>query len=146
MEQQEPPDADQGAGGDVPGDGVPGVGGGQLVGERGSDGLWRPELVDRRFGGLVFGTPMGDLVGDGVVESVAELGQDPRAAPTWAAQQVGELAQVRVDPRLHTGPGRHGQAVAGHARPPRTAVTAVENWSQIARCSPRAACPDGVRW
>jgi hypothetical protein len=47
LQQQEPPEADQGSGGDIPGDGVPGVGGGQFPGERVRDGVWRAEGVDR---------------------------------------------------------------------------------------------------
>ena len=64
---------------------MPDVGGGQLAGERASDRLWRAEVVDRRLDGLVFGVPVGGVIGDRLVETVAELGEDLFATPTWAA-------------------------------------------------------------
>jgi hypothetical protein len=76
-------------------------------------------------------------------ESVAELGDDPGAAPAWPEQPGVQRVEVGGDRRPTLGGAI--QAVAGHGRLARTAVTAVANWSQTARCSPRAAWPAGVR-
>ena len=71
LQQEQPPDADQGSGGDVPGDGAPGVAGGQFAGERVGDGLGLAELVDRGGGGLGGCQPGGDVGFGGVEEAVA---------------------------------------------------------------------------
>jgi hypothetical protein len=48
VQQEQPPDADEGAGGDEAADGASRVGGGQFTAERVGDGLRCAELGDRR--------------------------------------------------------------------------------------------------
>ena len=82
------------------------------------------------------------MVADGVVEAVAEFVEDLLAAAAWSAQPGREATAVSVQLALHS---LAGHVVAGHGCLPRTAVTAVENCSQMSRCSPSTARPEGVR-
>jgi len=124
------------------GDGVPGVRHGQFRGERIGDDARAAELVDRGRNGPVLGKPGSGVVVDGVVEAVAQLGEDPLAPPSRPGQVGGDVAQVRRE-RRHGPGGVH--VMAGRAGPTSSAVTAAENCSQTTRCSLSAARPAGVR-
>ena len=68
------------------------------------------------------------------------------AASAWPEQPGAEVVQVARRSARRDAAGVVVQAVAGHGRLVSRAVTAVENWSQTARCSPSAAWPAAVRW
>ena len=82
-QQQQPPDAHEGSGDDVGGDGASRVGGGQLSGERVRDCFRCTELTDGSPDGFGFGESVGDVVADGVIEAVAEFGTNLLAATVW---------------------------------------------------------------
>jgi hypothetical protein len=94
LQQEQPPDTDQRAGGEEPREGTPRVGDGQLARERGGDLGGRTEHVDRRVGRLFRRAPVPGVVGDGLIEPIVEFGEDPRA---------GRRARPPREPRCRSG-------------------------------------------
>jgi len=93
LEQQEPPDADEGSGEDEEGDGPPGVGGGQFPAECVGDRVRGTELSNRSLGGFGVGESVIGAVADGVVEAIAEFREDLLPAAAWPRSRAARSRQ-----------------------------------------------------